>query len=150
MSFFVVLTFFFFLHVNVRALALGRPGLGLGLGEQVAVVDEAHDDLVVVDHLAVHVLEELLLLGQELLELLGGHAAAGRAGLADRLELGPDPLLEDLEAVLAELGVQLGQVRDGAHRGQDCVVPEHGVLGAERGDHYGFVQSVHLLLWYEM
>lgn len=81
-------------------------------------------------------LQEPLLFLQERLEFLGRDAPARGPAVADLLEFGADALLKHLEAVLAELAVEVGQVGDGADGRQDGVIADEGVLGTEGGDHY--------------
>lgn len=119
----------------LAALFLFLLTLLLLLSQEVTIVDAAHDDILVVDHLAVHVGEEALLLGEEGLEPLRGYAPPGGVAVAQLLELLTHPLLQDLQPVLCELVVQLAQVRDRPHRRQHRVVADLRRPRPERRHH---------------
>lgn len=103
--------------------------------EQVAIIDAPHDDELLLHHLLVHVRQELLLLLDEILHRFHVELLAVALVLAEAAQLGAHALLEDLETVLAVLGVQLREVGDGADGGEDGVVGEVGAAGAEGGHH---------------
>lgn len=96
----------FDLHSHFPALsALLGPAARLVHRQEMAVVYLAHFD--VLDHLVVHMSQEALLFLQEPFKLPGVDLLPAPCRLSQQSQLGPDPFLEDLEPVLAELEIEL-------------------------------------------
>lgn len=82
-------------------MLVDSPSLGLAsfrflFGKAVAVVDLAFDDMLIFQHLPVHVSKEFLLSPKKMLELFNIHCPPVSFVVSQRLELFTETFFEDL------------------------------------------------------
>lgn len=100
-----------------------------------AVVNHTHLDLVILNDLLVHVLQEFDLLSEEALQAERVEWTSGALLVSHVSVHLPQAVLKDLEPVLCELVVQLPEVGDGANSGKDGVILDGRGAWTERSHH---------------
>lgn len=100
-----------------------------------AVVNNAHLDLIILDDLLVHVLQEFDLLLDEALQADRVEWTPGALAVSHQSVEVTEALLKHLEPILSELVVQFTKVGDRANSGQDGVVPDGRGTRPEGGHH---------------
>lgn len=99
------------------------------------IVNAALRDELIIHHFLAHVGEEHLLIIKKCLERFRTRLSTASLRVSHRLELVSNSFLKDLKAILTELIVQFGQIRDWPDSGEDGVVPE-GVAFWTEGRHH--------------
>lgn len=103
--------------------------------QEMAIIDLAFNDELVVDQFLAHVGQELHLLLKKFLEACHVQFPPSSLGLTQRPKLVSDALFEYLHSVFTVLKVKFGQVRDGPNGSQHRIIRKAAVSRSETCHH---------------